>query len=42
MLKLKLQYSGHLILRADSLEKTFMLGKTEERGELATEDEMIG
>ena len=27
MLKLKLQYSGHLIPRADSLEKTLMLGK---------------
>ena len=31
MLKLKLQYSGHLIRRADSLEKTLMLGKTEGR-----------
>ena len=29
MLKLKLQYFGHLIGRADSLEKTLMLGKTE-------------
>ena len=29
MLKLKLQYSGHLMPRADSLEKTLMLGKTE-------------
>ena len=28
MLKLKLQYLGHLIARADSLEKTLMLGKT--------------
>ena len=28
MLKLKLQYSGHLIQRTDSLEKTMMLGKT--------------
>ena len=28
---LKLQYSGHLIRRADSLEKTLMLGKTEGR-----------
>ena len=27
MLKLKLQYFGHLILRADSLEKTVLLGK---------------
>ena len=31
MLKLKLQYFGHLITRADSLEKTLMLGKTEGR-----------
>ena len=29
MLKLKLQYFGHLMHRADSLEKTLMLGKTE-------------
>jgi len=29
MLKLKLQYSGHLMGRADSLEKTLMLRKTE-------------
>ena len=31
MLKLKLQYFGHLMWRADSLEKTLMLGKTESR-----------
>ena len=31
MLKLKLQYSGHLMQRADSSEKTMMLGKTEGR-----------
>ena len=31
MLKLKLQYSGHLIQRTESLEKTLMLGKTEGR-----------
>ena len=31
MLKLKLQYFGHLMRRADSLEKTMMLGKIEER-----------
>ena len=31
MLKLKLQYFGHLIRRADSLKKTLMLGKTEGR-----------
>ena len=29
MLKLKLQHFGHMMLRADSLEKTLMLGKTE-------------
>ena len=29
MLKLKLQYFGHLMQRVDSLEKTLMLGKTE-------------
>ena len=32
MLKLKLQYFGHLMQRADSLEKTLMLAKTEGRG----------
>jgi len=31
MLKLKLQYFGHLIRRTDSLEKTLMLGKVEGR-----------
>ena len=31
MLKLKLQYFGHLVWRADSLEKTLMMGKTEGR-----------
>jgi len=31
MLKLKLQYSGHLMQRADSFEKTLMLGKIEGR-----------
>ena len=31
MLKLKLQYFGHLMRRADSSEKTLMLGKTEGR-----------
>ena len=31
MLKLKLQYFGHLMRTADSLEKTLMLGKTEGR-----------
>ena len=31
MLKLKLQYFGHLMQRADSLEKTLIMGKTEGR-----------
>ena len=31
MLKLKLQHFGHLMQRADSLEKTLMLGKTEDK-----------
>ena len=31
MLKLKLQYFGHLIQRTNSFEKTLMLGKTEDR-----------
>ena len=43
MVKLKLQYFGHLMRRADSLEKTLMLGKTEVQEEKgATEDEMVG
>ena len=33
MLKLKLQYFGHLMWRTDSLEKTLVLGKTEGKGE---------
>ena len=33
MLKLKLQYFGHLVQRVDSLEKTLMLGKIESGGE---------
>ena len=40
MLKLKLQYFGHLMRRADSLEKTPMLGKIEKKGTI--EDEMAG
>ena len=40
MLKLKLQYFGHLMQRADSLEKTLMLGMIEEKG--TTENEMVG
>ena len=42
MLKLKLQHSGHLMRRADSLEKTLTLGKTEGRRRGAREDEMVG
>ena len=43
LLKLKLQSFGHLMRRADSLEKTLMLGKIEGREEKgATEDEMVG
>ena len=44
MLKLKLQYTGHLMQRTDSLEKTLRLGKIEERQEEkgTTEDEMVG
>ena len=38
---LKLQYFGHLMQRADSLEKTLILGKME-GGEGMTEDEMVG
>ena len=38
MLKLELQYFGHLMQRADSFEKTLMLGKIE--GGRRTEDEM--
>ena len=42
MLMLKLQYFGHLMQRANSLEKTLMLGKIEDRGKGTTEDEMVG
>ena len=43
MLKLKLQYFGHLLQRADSLEKTLMLGKIEGRRRRGRqEDEMFG
>ena len=42
MLKLKLQYFGHLMQTADSLEKTLILGKTEgKRRKGTTEDEMV-
>ena len=43
MLKLKLQYYGHLMHRANSLEKTLMLGKIKgRRRREAKEDEMVG
>ena len=44
MLKLKLQYFGHLMRRTDSLGKTLMLGKIEEGKEEKgmTEGEMVG
>ena len=43
MLRLKLQYFGHLMWRVDSLEKTLMLGGIEGRKEKGTtEDEMAG
>ena len=44
MLKLKLQYFGYLMRRADSLEKTLVLGKIEggRRRGRTTEDEMVG
>ena len=45
MLKLKLQYSGHLLLRTDLLEKTLMLGKIVgscPQKKWATKDETVG
>ena len=43
ILKLKLQYFGHLMQRTDSLEKTVKLGKIEGRRRRGlTEDEMVG
>ena len=40
---LKLQYSGHVVQRANSLEKTLMLRKTEgQRRRGLAEDEMVG
>ena len=41
ILMLKLQYFGHLMQRADSFEKTLMLGKIEPGGEGTTQDEMV-
>ena len=42
MLKLKLQYFGHLMRRVDSFEKTLMLGKIEGRRRRGWQDEMVG
>ena len=42
MENLKIQYFGHLMRRAYSLEKTLMLQKIEDKRREATEDEMIG
>ena len=42
MLKLKLQYFGHLMGRVDSLEKTLMLGGIGQEEKEMTEDEMAG
>ena len=42
MLKLKLQYFGHLIRSPDSFEKTLMLGKIEGRRRRGQQDEMVG
>ena len=42
MLKLRLQYFGLLMHRANSFEKTLILGKTEDGREETTEDEMVG
>ena len=41
MLKLKLQYFGHLMRRTDSLEKTLMVGKLKEGGEREIDDEIV-
>ena len=40
--KLKFQYFGHLMQRADSFEKILMLGKTEGRRRRGQQDEMAG
>ena len=42
MLKLKLQYFGHLLQRTNSLEKTLMLGRIEGRRRRGSKDEMVG
>ena len=40
-LRLKLQYFGHMMQRADSLENTLILGKIEGKGREVAEDEMV-
>ena len=42
MLKLRLQYFGHLMQKANSLEKTPMLGEIEGMEKRVAEDEMVG
>ena len=42
MLKLKLQYFGHLMQRTHSLEKTLMLGRLKQEEKGTTEDDMVG
>ena len=42
MLKLKLQYFGHLMQRVDSFEKTLILGKIEGGRKGTTEDQIVG
>ena len=42
MLKLKLQYFGHLMQGTDSFEKTLMLGKIEGRRKRERQDEVVG
>ena len=42
MLKLNLQYFGHMMQRADSLEKNLMLGKGGQEEKGTTEDGMVG
>ena len=41
MLKLKLQYFGHLMQTANSLEKSLIVGKTESNRRGVAEDEMV-
>ena len=41
-MKLKLQYFGHLMLRADSFEETLRLGKRRREEKGMTEDETVG